>query len=279
MDENEAGRLQDTPVALVTGAAGELGSAIARRYRDDGYRLVLFERDEAAADAAAKQFGGDVLAAAADQTVRAQVDAAMDRVDQELGRLDVVVANAGFAKFGTVLDMSAADWERHVAINLNGSFHVCQSAARLMASKRSGGSIVVISSALALAHSDEVAAYCTSKAALIPMVRSMAAELGVYFIRVNAVLPGVIETQMTGTMLNEDSVRDELVRNTPVGRLGRAEDIADAVSFLASDKASFITGATLAVDGGQSIYGEPRWRRQDRSAPFVSVSVPGIGGR
>jgi NAD(P)-dependent dehydrogenase (short-subunit alcohol dehydrogenase family) len=276
MTAGRDGRFEQ-PVALVTGAGGALGAAIGRRLRSVGFRLALFERDEKSAGAVARDFGPDALTIAVDQTDRAQIDGAMRQIEKKLGRLDVVVANAGYAKFGTVLDMPAADWDRHIAVNLSGTFHVCQAAARTMAQSRTGGSIVIISSALALAHSDEVAAYCASKAALLPLVRSMAAELGVYRIRVNAVLPGVVETPMTGGMLEEAGAAEDLVSRTPLGRLGRADDIADAVQFLCSQKAGFITGAGLTVDGGQSIYGEPRWRRQDRSEAFAPRSRAGLG--
>lgn len=268
----------DQRVALITGAAGDLGIAVARRFAAQGFALALFERDEAAAADAARLLE-HATGFAADQTNRSSIDSAVDQVLQKFGRIDVVVANAGYAKFGGFLEMEPRTWERHVAVNLNGTFHVCQAAARTMAAARRGGAIAITSSSLALAHADRVGAYCASKAALLTLVRTMAAELGIHRIRANAILPGVIPTAMTQPMLAQDGVQEDLLQNTPIGRLGTPQDMADAVEFLCSERAGFITGALLAVDGGQSIYGQPQWSRQDRSIPHEPKWVRGLGTR
>lgn len=264
-------------VALISGAGGELGAAIARRFAVSGFQLALFERNKDAAREAAAAFGANAEGFSADQTDREAIDAAIERLVARFGQIDVVIANAGYAKFGGFLEMEPRIWDRHVAINLTGTFHLCQAAARVMAARRAGGAIVVTSSSLALAHSDNTGAYCTTKAALLMLVKTMAAELGVHRIRANAILPGVIETAMTEPMLTMHGVRNDLLQETPIGRLGSPADVADAVEFLCSDRAGFITGAALSIDGGQSIYGQPRWTRQDRSVPHDPQWVAGLG--
>ncbi|RQP12569.1 MAG: SDR family oxidoreductase [Microbacteriaceae bacterium] len=262
--------------AVVTGAHGGLGAAISRALVDDGYRVAVLDRDQELADAAA-----DALAApdrvrgfAADQESAEAVELAFAAVRDWSGAPDVTVANAGYAKFGALLDMPARTWNRHVAINLSGTFFTVQAAARAMVADRRSGAIVVVSSSLARAHSDQVGAYSTTKAALLPMVRSFAAELGVYGIRVNAVLPGVIETPMTSPMLDEGATRQSLLNLTPAGRLGRPADVVEAIRFLTGEASSWVTGTALDVDGGQSIYGEPRWIVQDRTVPGEPAWVP-----
>jgi NAD(P)-dependent dehydrogenase (short-subunit alcohol dehydrogenase family) len=262
---------------LVTGAGGELGRTITERFLQRGYSVALFERNASEAEKAAAPFGDAARAFAADQTDRAAVECAIGEVVDQFGHIDVVAANAGYAKFGGFLDMDPRTWDRHVAINLSGTFHVCQAAARVMAERRRGGSIVVTSSSLALRHADRTGAYCTTKAALLMLVQTMAAELGIHRIRANAILPGVIETAMTQSMLQASRVREDLLQLTPVGRLGQPADVADAIEFLCSEHASFITGATLTVDGGQSIFGQPQWSVQDRSQPHESRWLPGLG--
>jgi NAD(P)-dependent dehydrogenase (short-subunit alcohol dehydrogenase family) len=238
--------------------------------------VVGFDRVERPADLADDD-GPFALWAVADQTARASVEDAFGSVVEQLGVPTVIVANAGYAKFGGWLEMSPRDFERHVGVNLVGTFHVVQSAARHMRDARSEGAVTIISSSLGLYHSDQVGAYCVTKAALLSLTRSMAAELGVHCIRVNSILPGVVETSMTQLMLDEPGVRDDLLDQTPLGRLGRPSDIADAVAFLSSDASAWVTGATMTVDGGQSMYTQPQWIKQLRTTPHEPNWVPGLG--
>ncbi|KRF26732.1 hypothetical protein ASG95_07595 [Phycicoccus sp. Soil803] len=257
------------PVAVVTGAAGALGRRIVQSLATDGNQVVALDRDTRAleeADAGWQKLGlSQILIMTVDQTDRSAVESAIAEIRADLGRIDGLVANAGYAKFGPVLDMPVSTWHRHVDVNLNGTFHMLQVSAQAMASARRGGWITLISSNLAASHGDQVGAYCVTKAALNHLAKSAAAELGVHRIRVNVVMPGVVETAMTSGMLAEPGVREGLLSLTPLGRLGNATEVADAVAFLASSRAAWITGAELLVDGGQSIYGQPAWVRQDRS--------------
>lgn len=266
------------PLAVVTGGAGDLGGEIARSLIDSGHRVALFDRTESIAVAAAREIADEAICRGfgANQQHVGEVRAAFAAARDWAGAPRVTVANAGYAKFSPMIEMDPAVWDRHIAVNLSGTFYVCQASAQLMAESGEGGSIIVISSSLATAHSDQVGAYCVSKAALLPMVTSFAAELGIYGIRVNAILPGVVETGMTHAMLDEHGARDALLNDTPLGRLGRGADIAAAVDFLASDSSAWVTGTHLAVDGGQSIYNQPQWIKQRRNTPGDPSWGPGL---
>lgn len=271
--------MADRGLVVVTGAGGGLGSGIVSRFLEAGYHVAALDRSVEAVVQAAEGWRSSGYTGfhtvAADQTNRDQIDAVMQSSVDEHGPLEGVVANAGYAKFGSFLEMPARDWQRHVDINLNGTFHVCQAAARHLADQRSGGWITVIASNLAIGHADQVGAYCTTKAALLSMVKSASAELGVHRIRVNAVLPGVVETAMTQGMLKQPGVMDGLLAKTPIGRLGSVDDIASLLLYLASVQSQWITGASILADGGQSIYGQPAWVAQDRTVPHEPAWVSG----
>ena len=251
---------------LVTGAGGDIGAATARRMAAEGGALVLFDRKEALLAETAEgceAAGAAVQAFGVDQTDRARVDEAIDAAWERAGRIDAVFANAGYGRFSPFLAIAAEDWHRHVDVNLSGTFHICQSVARRMAEDRGGGSIVVNESSGAVTHADQLAAYCATKAGLRMLVTGMASELGTHRIRVNGVMPGVIETGMTAPMLADERHRDVLLAESPAGRLGSAEDVAALVCFLSSGEAAFITGESVLIDGGQTIHGHPRWFRLD----------------
>ncbi len=256
---------------VITGAGGALGQVIAEDFARGGLAVALIDRaEDGLADLAARldrQGASAVRWYLADQTDRAAVDTTLAKVVDDLGSLDILVANAGFARMAGVEDISQAIWSRHIDINLTGTFNMCQATARHMIAARTGGAICVVSSCLAKFHSDQNIAYCTSKAALLTMTRALAAELGVHGIRANCVLPGVIETAMTKAVLDMPGQRTGLLAKTPAGRTGTPSDVANAIRFLCSDQASFITGAELLVDGGQSLYNQPQWIQQDRLTP------------
>lgn len=272
-----AGRFSGKTV-LVTGAGGDIGAATARRMAAEGASVVLFDRKEELLEetrAACEQTGATVLVLGVDQTDRARVDEAVAQAWTRLGRIDALFANAGYGHFSPFLAISQRDWHRHVDVNLTGTFDVCQAVALRMAEDRGGGSIVVNASSGAVTHCDQLSAYCATKAALRMLVMGMAAELGTHRIRVNAVMPGVVESGMTAPMLRDPRHRDVLLAETPVGRLGVADDIATLVCFLSSDEAGYITGESVLIDGGQTIHGHPRWFRVDyRQAHEENWEIP-----
>lgn len=253
-------------MALVTGAAGDIGAATARALAEDGARVVLADRDGPGAERAAAALRADGLdadAVACDQTRPEEVERLF--ADHLGERLDVCFANAGYGRFGPVLDLSLADWQRHLDVNLTGTFLVVQAAARRMVAGGRGGAIVVNASTAATHPTALFSAYAASKAGVGMLARSMAEELGRHGVRVNAVCPGVIETGMTSGLLDaaDGRVRERIVGETPVERLGRPADVAAAVRFLAGPDSDFVTGALLPIEGGQTMRGQPRWFRPD----------------
>jgi NAD(P)-dependent dehydrogenase (short-subunit alcohol dehydrogenase family) len=265
---------QTTQSVLITGAGGEIGAAVARMFGANGAQLTLFDRNLALLKEVTEdceRLGAKVVSVAVDQTNRDMVEAGVSRALESHGGVDVLFANAGYGKFASFLDQPLSEWQRHIDVNLTGTFHVCQEVARAMTESRRGGTIIVNASSGATQYSDLLLAYCASKAALAMLVTGMASELGAHRIRVNGVLPGVIETGMTRPALDSnDDQRQALLTSTPVGRLGLPEDVASAVHFLASDEASFITGHCMPVDGGQTIHGHPQWYYTDYRKPFQS---------
>jgi 3-oxoacyl-[acyl-carrier protein] reductase len=234
-------------VALVTGGTRGIGLATAHELAACGATIVLTGRDEVAAKTAAESVGGPVTGQRLDVTDAKAVATLIRGVAKEHGRLDIVVANAGIME-GALLGMIRDDdVQRTLNTNVAGTIHTVQAAARAMMRKKSG-SIVVIASVVGERGSAGQTVYAASKAAVANLARSAAKELGGSGIRVNAVAPGVIDTALTSSL--SDQVRAETVRNTPLGRLGAADEVAKAVRFLAGEDSSFITGQVLGVDGG-----------------------------
>lgn len=251
---------------LVTGAAGDIGAVAAEAFVLAGARLVVTDRRSDALEALATRLGekrGDVLVHACDQTDAEAVAKLFSAIDERFGRLDAALINAGYGRYGALIDLSFEQWRKHVEVNLNGGFLMAQGAARQMRDGGRGGSIVMIASTAATHVCDLLGAYAASKSGVRMLAKSLASELGVYRIRVNLILPGVIETAMTKSLIDDPAVRADTVTNTPVGRLGRPDDIARVVLFLASEAAGYITGAEILVDGGQTLHGYPRWFSAD----------------
>ena len=233
--------------AVVTGAARGIGLAVARKFLAEGCDVAMLDIDAETLARSAQALGG-VLAIECDVAEPAQVSAAVAQTDARFGRIDALVNNAGIAVFKPLLETSFEEWQRVLAVNLNGPFLCTQACAPVML-RNGGGAVVNITSISGLRASTLRVAYGTSKAALDHLTRQQAAELGNAGIRVNAVAPGPVDTAMAKQVHTAD-IRAGYHDAIPLNRYGTEEEIAAAVYFLCSNAASYINGQTLAVDGG-----------------------------
>jgi NAD(P)-dependent dehydrogenase (short-subunit alcohol dehydrogenase family) len=256
---------------VITGAAGGIGAAAVRLFASRGAKVVALDRRLEDLEALAAQWRGEGLAvevAGYDQGDEASIAAVFEQVDGFTdGALDFCFANAGYGRYRPALEIEPREWRRHTAINLDGTFLVVQAAARRMIAGGCGGAVVINASSGAVFPTDLLSAYCASKAGLVMLAKILASELGAHGIRVNAVLPGVIETPMTESLLAEPGVPETLAKATPLGRAGRPEEVAQAAAFLCSDASAYVTGTSLLVDGGQTVHGFPRWFSTDHRDP------------
>jgi 3-oxoacyl-[acyl-carrier protein] reductase len=240
-------------VALVTGGARGIGRAIALRLAEGGAKVGIVDLAESGADTAReieRITGRATTFVKADISKEAEARAAVTEVEATLGPVDILVNNAGITRDGLMLVMDESDWDAVLAVNLKGAFLMSKAVLRGMI-KRRRGSIVSISSVVGRRGNAGQANYSAAKAGLIGFTKSLAREVASRNVRVNAVAPGYIETEMTAAL--SESARNALISQIPLGRIGTPEAVADAVAFLAADSASFITGAVLAVDGGLGI--------------------------
>lgn len=238
-------------VALVTGSSRGIGRAIAAQLAREGYAVCInyYERQDKAEELVKllRAEGCEVIAVQADVSDRAAVNAMVERCEKELGQITLLVNNAGVAGMALFQDVTDEMWDRYFSVNLNGARNTIQAVIPgMIRDKR--GSVVNVSSIWGQHGASCEVTYCCTKHAIIGLTRALAMELAPSGIRVNCVAPGVIDTDMVKVL--GDEVLQDLAAQTPLGRLGTAEDIAEAVCFLASDKASFITGQVLTADGG-----------------------------
>ena len=237
-------------VAAITGGALGIGRATARLFAAEGATVALGDVEVGAAETVAKEIvngGGRAIAVGVDVGDAGQVQAFVDRVVAELGRLDIMFANAGIAHSAPFLEHPEAQWHRVLRVNLTGVFLCCQAAARQMVTQ-GGGRIITTASINGFRGVENLVGYNAAKAGVIELTKTMAVELARHHIAVNAIAPAQIDTRLTRSLPEE--ARQRRLERIPMGRFGEADEVARAALFLASDDAGYITGHTLAVDGG-----------------------------
>jgi len=250
-------------VAAITGGALGIGRATARLFAAEGALVVLGDVQVDAAEGVAEEIvqrGGRALAVGVDVGDAAQVQAFVERTVDEFGRLDVMFANAGIAHSAPFLEHAEAQWHRVLRVNLTGVFLCCQLAARQMVTQGGRGRIITTASINGFRGVENLVGYNVAKAGVIELTKTMAVELAQHGIAVNAIAPAQIDTRLTRTLPEE--ARRRRTERIPMGRFGEVEEVARAALFLASDDASYVTGHTLAVDGGYLAGG--LWSRPPR---------------
>jgi NAD(P)-dependent dehydrogenase (short-subunit alcohol dehydrogenase family) len=241
--------------ALITGASSGLGEHFAHTLARAGATVALAARRQESLERVRKDIeakGHSAMAIAMDVTDSTSVGGAFSKAAERLGNIDILVNNAGTTLTKPFLDVEKTEWNRVMETNLNGAFLVAQAAARIMKVQASGGAIVNIASILGLRVAGQVAPYVTSKAAVVQLTKAMALELARYRIRVNALCPGYIETELNRDFFASD-IGQALIKRIPQRRLGKLEDLEAPLLLMCSDAGAYMTGAVLAVDGGHLV--------------------------
>jgi NAD(P)-dependent dehydrogenase (short-subunit alcohol dehydrogenase family) len=240
----------DNKVVLITGAAQGIGAACARRFAREGARVVLADVSDAAGLALAQELQASYVHC--DVAHKAQIDHVIEKTMSQHGRVDVLVNNAGIFKAAPFLEVSENDFDAVMAVNLKGSFLMAQAAARAMVAKGTSGSIINMSSVNAVLAIPSIASYNMSKGGINQLTRVAALALADHGIRVNAVAPGTIATELAQkAVLTDEAAKAKIMSRTPMRRLGEPSEIADVVAWLASDASSYVTGEIVTVDGGR----------------------------
>jgi len=238
-------------VAIVTGGARGIGRAIATSFLKEGAKVAIIDSDKERLETVKKEMGNEskeVMVIPCDITKSSNVKEMMDQVHKRFGRIDILVNNAGIIRRGTIETVTEEDWDRVIEVNLKGTFNCCKAVAGIMKQQGYGKIINVSSIAGKMGDITSAPGYGPSKAGIDALTKTLARQLAQYGINVNSVAPHAIETEMSAQWSEER--RKEIIASIPLGRLGKPEDVANAVLFLASDEASFITGEILDVNGG-----------------------------
>ncbi|ERG97550.1 MAG: dehydrogenase [Haloquadratum sp. J07HQX50] len=232
--------------AIVTGGTKGIGKAIAKRYIEEGAKVVIAARSKRPGIETAEELG--CLFIQCDVSKYDDIAAVVEQTVEEFGGLDIIVNNAGIGPTGTLDELDLEDWHQLMSINLDGVMYGSRAALPYL--RRANGSIINVASVLGLAGGPGSVAYATAKGAVVNFTRAMAYDYAEEGVRVNCLCPGVIETDMTDPVMSDDEFYDYVFHQTPMQRVGNPDEIAGPAAFLASDDASYITGASLPADGG-----------------------------
>jgi NAD(P)-dependent dehydrogenase (short-subunit alcohol dehydrogenase family) len=239
------------PLALVTGGAQGIGYACAEALIEDGAKVIVADINAEGVKAAADSLGHGTIAMVCDMGDTAAIDAMFEAIQKDHGALSILVNNAGIAMPNDFFDTSIDDFKKVIDINLTGTFHAIQRASKMMVDAKIEGAIVNMSSINAVVSIPTIPAYCASKGGVMQLTKATALALAAHNIRVNAVGPGSIDTAMLAGVNANPEAMAMVMSRTPLKRIGTPREIADVVAFLASSKASYITGETIYVDGGR----------------------------
>ncbi len=236
---------------LITGAARGIGLACAKRFIAEGAKVVLADIDDKEGAAGAKALGSNAHFVRCDVGDTKDVAALIDTAEKKIGGVDILVNNAGIVHGADFLDLSEADFDRVLRVNLKGAFLVAQAVAKKMVARKQPGAIVNMASINSAVAIGNQIPYSISKGGILQLTRAMALSLAPYDIRVNAIGPGSIMTDLLKSVASDKEAKRRILSRTPLGRIGTPEEVAGVAAFLASDDASYITGEIIYVDGGR----------------------------